>query len=113
LDWVATSAVFFGGGEDDSCWQTDKAVVNGAHDSAKLQALMKDFVSKFVVCPKCSLPETILVSEDKKDVNAETQERSFIQPVLHSFLFFFCTGCEAQVSENLSQVRRMWSQREC
>ena len=42
--------------------QEDKAVVNGAHDSAALQTLMNGFVSRFVLCPKCSLPETTLVS---------------------------------------------------
>jgi hypothetical protein len=41
--------------------QEDKAVVNGAHDSAALQTLMNGFVSRFVLCPKCSLPETTLV----------------------------------------------------
>ena len=41
--------------------QTDKAVVNGAHDAAQLQTLMNGFINKFVLCPKCSLPETDLV----------------------------------------------------
>jgi hypothetical protein len=35
--------------------------VNGAHDALTLQTLMNGFVSRFVLCPKCSLPETTLV----------------------------------------------------
>lgn len=43
------------------CLQTDKATVNGPHDASTLQGLINGFIAKFVLCPKCSLPETDLV----------------------------------------------------
>jgi len=45
--------------------ETDKATVNGPHDAASLQTLLNGFVSKFVLCPKCSLPETDLIIKPK------------------------------------------------
>mmetsp|Transcript_46474 Transcript_46474/g.140789 ORF Transcript_46474/g.140789 Transcript_46474/m.140789 type:complete len:258 (-) Transcript_46474:813-1586(-) len=37
---------------------TDRAVVNGAHTDAVLQANVKKYIDKFVLCPSCGLPET-------------------------------------------------------
>jgi translation initiation factor 2 beta subunit (eIF-2beta)/eIF-5 len=37
-------------------------VVNGAHTAAVFQTHIGTFVTKFVLCPKCGLPETKLVS---------------------------------------------------
>ena len=37
---------------------TEKAVVNGAHTDATLQALMHRYIEAFVICPNCRLPET-------------------------------------------------------
>ncbi|MBX9694263.1 MAG: eukaryotic translation initiation factor 5, partial [Cyanobacteria bacterium] len=45
-----------------------KYLVNGAHDAEKLQALLDGFIAKFVLCPNCENPETIL-SVSKKDSN--------------------------------------------
>lgn len=43
-----------------------KFIVNGAHDAEKLQTLLDGFISKFVLCPNCDNPETVL-SVSKKD----------------------------------------------
>lgn len=43
-----------------------KYIVNGAHDAEKLQCLLDVFISKFVLCPNCDNPETVL-SVSKKD----------------------------------------------
>ncbi len=43
-----------------------KYIVNGAHDAEKLQCLLDVFIAKFVLCPSCENPETIL-SASKKD----------------------------------------------
>ena len=37
-------------------------IVNGAHESAKLQDILDGFIKKFVLCPGCDNPETDLVS---------------------------------------------------
>ena len=37
-------------------------IVNGAHESAKLQDILDGFIKKFVLCPECDNPETDLVS---------------------------------------------------
>ena len=42
--------------------KNDRYIVNGEHDAAKLQLLIDGFIKKFVLCPGCSNPETILVS---------------------------------------------------
>ena len=39
--------------------------MNGAHTTQVLQHLLNVFIDKFVLCPKCHLPETALVV--KKD----------------------------------------------
>eukprot|EP00842_Homolaphlyctis_polyrhiza_P002320 jgi/Hompol1/3089/HPOL_003119-RA len=44
----------------------DRHIVNGAHDSEKLQGLLDVFIDKFVLCPSCKNPETDLqISKDK------------------------------------------------
>ena len=37
-------------------------IVNGAHESAKLQDMLDGFIRRFVLCPECENPETDLVS---------------------------------------------------
>ena len=41
-------------------------IVNGAHESAKLQDILDGFIKKFVLCPGCDNPETDLVSGGKE-----------------------------------------------
>lgn len=36
----------------------DRWIINGAHESSKLQELLDGFISKFVLCKKCKNPET-------------------------------------------------------
>jgi translation initiation factor 5 len=43
-----------------------KYIINGAHDAEKLQTLLDVFIAKFVLCPNCENPETVL-SVSKKD----------------------------------------------
>lgn len=50
--------------------QWDKArnvgIVNGAHNQGDLKRLLAEFIEKYVLCPKCRLPETDLKVKDKK-----------------------------------------------
>lgn len=41
--------------------KNDRFIVNGSHDSSKLQELLDGFIRKFVLCPECDNPETNLV----------------------------------------------------
>ncbi|KAF9085380.1 hypothetical protein BGX29_009991 [Mortierella sp. GBA35] len=41
--------------------KTDRYIVNGAHDAAKLQSLLNGFIQKFVLCPSCGNPETDII----------------------------------------------------
>lgn len=41
--------------------EAEKSTVNGAHTAQVLQHLLNVFIDKFVLCPKCHLPETALV----------------------------------------------------
>lgn len=36
-------------------------IVNGAHESGKLQDMLDGFIKKFVLCEECDNPETELV----------------------------------------------------
>ncbi len=40
--------------------KNDRYLVNGVHDVAKLQDVLDGFINKFVLCPSCKNPETIL-----------------------------------------------------
>lgn len=40
--------------------ETDRSVVNGAHDNRTIQDLLFKFIELFVLCPNCNLPETAL-----------------------------------------------------
>jgi len=42
----------------------DRWIINGAHDSAKLQDYLDGFINKFVLCKKCKNPETEVVIKD-------------------------------------------------
>ena len=41
--------------------------MKGSHSASELQELLKDFIKKFVLCPECENPETMLRAM-KKDV---------------------------------------------
>jgi len=46
----------------------EKYALQGAHDQTKLQDLLNGFLEKFVLCRRCQLPETKLVSQNLIDV---------------------------------------------
>jgi translation initiation factor 5 len=48
--------------------KTEKYIVNGAHDAARLQQLLDGFIQKFVLCTECSNPETDLVITKDGDI---------------------------------------------
>ncbi|KAK9457992.1 domain found in IF2B/IF5-domain-containing protein [Dipodascopsis uninucleata] len=54
-------------GAQTSCNEsTDRYMVNGAHDAAKLQDLLDIFIQKFVLCKACKNPETdIVITKDQ------------------------------------------------
>ncbi|KAJ1984016.1 eukaryotic translation initiation factor 5 [Dimargaris verticillata] len=45
--------------------KNDRYIVNGAHDTEKLQSLLFTFIDKFVLCGACHNPETDLVLKDQ------------------------------------------------
>jgi translation initiation factor 5 len=47
-------------------FKNDRFIVNGSHDATKLQDLLDGFIRKFVLCPECDNPETILTVNQKK-----------------------------------------------
>ncbi|KAG1681952.1 Eukaryotic translation initiation factor 5 [Nymphon striatum] len=48
--------------------KNDRFIVNGSHDSSKLQDLLDIFIRKFVLCPECDNPETELIILQKKQM---------------------------------------------
>lgn len=62
---------FFGcelGAQTQFDQKNDRYIVNGSHDSGKLQGLLDGFIKKFVLCPECENPETILTVQAKKQM---------------------------------------------
>lgn len=70
LDRPATYPTkYFGcelGAQTQFDFKNERYIVNGAHDSAKLQDLLGNFIRKFVLCPECDNPETHLAVQQKK-----------------------------------------------
>ncbi|CAB3995232.1 eukaryotic translation initiation factor 5-like [Paramuricea clavata] len=61
---------FFGcelGAQTQIDLKNERYIVNGAHDGEKLQEILDDFIQKFVLCPECENPETVLHVEIKKE----------------------------------------------
>lgn len=50
---------------------TDRYIVNGAHDAQKLQETLDGFIEKFVLCKACKNPETELVITKSGDINRD------------------------------------------
>ncbi|UYV82998.1 EIF5 [Cordylochernes scorpioides] len=48
--------------------KAERYIVNGSHEAAKLQDLLDGFIKRFVLCPACGNPETILGVQAKKGV---------------------------------------------
>ncbi|RWS07574.1 eukaryotic translation initiation factor 5-like protein [Dinothrombium tinctorium] len=48
--------------------KNERYIVNGAHDSSKLQDLLDGFIQKYVLCSSCGNPETILGVIQKKGI---------------------------------------------
>lgn len=45
----------------------DRYIVNGAHQADRLRELLDVFIEKFVLCPSCKNPETVLLVNEKKE----------------------------------------------
>ena len=61
---IADPCKFFGcelGAQTQFDFKNDRYIVNGSHDSTKLQGLLDIFIKKFVLCPECENPETDLL----------------------------------------------------
>lgn len=46
---------------------TERYIVNGVHEPARLRELLDTFIDKFVLCPSCKNPETELIISSKDD----------------------------------------------
>ncbi len=53
-------------------------IVNGSHESVRLQELLDGFIKNFVLCEQCDNPETLLVII----INIEMAGQDVLQDVL-------------------------------
>ena len=51
--------------------KNDRYIVNGAHETARLQELLDGFIRKFVLCKECDNPETRLSINKKQEIHAD------------------------------------------
>jgi len=66
---------FFGcelGAQTQFDFKNERYIVNGSHEASKLQDLLDIFIQKFVLCPGCDNPETVLKAYAKKQVISQT-----------------------------------------
>nr|CAG4650137.1 EOG090X05QT [Sida crystallina] len=66
---------FFGcelGAQTQFDFKNDRFIVNGAHEAGKLQQMLDVFIKKFVLCPGCDNPETVLQVHTKKQTISQT-----------------------------------------
>lgn len=47
--------------------KNDRYIVNGSHNSDKLQEILDTFIDKFVLCDECDNPETTFIVQPKKE----------------------------------------------
>lgn len=47
--------------------KNERYIVNGSHESGKLQDLLDGFIKKYVLCASCENPETVLTVNKKKE----------------------------------------------
>lgn len=52
--------------------KADRFIVNGAHEAVKLQQMLDVFIKKFVLCPGCDNPETVLTVYTKKQTISQS-----------------------------------------
>jgi len=53
-------------------FKDERFIVNGSHDASKLQDLLDGFIQKFVLCPECQNPETVLSVQAKKGILSQS-----------------------------------------
>nr|CAG4642498.1 EOG090X05QT [Evadne anonyx] len=66
---------FFGcelGAQTQFDLKNDRFIVNGAHEAGKLQQMLDIFIRKFVLCPGCDNPETVLLVHTKKQTISQS-----------------------------------------
>lgn len=48
--------------------KNERYIVNGSHESNKLQDILDGFIQKYVLCPSCNNPETVLGVHQKRGI---------------------------------------------
>ena len=77
---------------------TERSIVNGAHETRVLQDKLSVYIEKFVLCPACKLPETSY-------------------KIKHEIIYHNCLACGArepcdmQVSDSVWNFYSTWSRR--
>ncbi|CAL4899452.1 unnamed protein product [Urochloa decumbens] len=96
-------------GAENKCEQRT-ALVNGAHDTAKLAGLLDNFIKKFVQCYGCGNPETkILISEKTQKtqkVSLKCAACGFVSVVMDDKLTKFIKNTEQKGGKDMKATQR-------
>lgn len=60
---------------------SDRYIINGAHDASKLQETLDGFIDKFVLCKACKNPETELVINKNGEIIRDCKACGKITPI--------------------------------
>lgn len=79
---------FFGcelGAQTQMQVEAERYIINGQHDTNRFQELLDEFIKKFVLCPDCSNPETVLRVTSKKQIEQKCKACGYVGqiPLIH------------------------------
>jgi translation initiation factor 5 len=65
--------------------EADRYIVNGAFETVRFQELLDGFIKKFVLCPDCGNPETVLRVTSKKQIEQKCKACGYVGqiPLVH------------------------------
>eukprot|EP00040_Diaphanoeca_grandis_P002317 m.21245 g.21245 ORF g.21245 m.21245 type:complete len:460 (+) comp13317_c0_seq1:374-1753(+) len=69
---------------------TERYIVNGSHETERFQELLDEFIIKYVLCPQCTNPETVLRVTSKKQIEQKCKACGYIGfiPLIHRVTAF-------------------------
>ncbi len=82
-------------------------IVNGAHESSKLQDMLDGFIKKFVMCGECENPETELVSgKDYVNTACSAVVGTFWNCVIITLRL--CLACSSEQGSHHAGLPGLW-----
>lgn len=91
--------------------EAERYIVNGQHETQRFQELLDEFIKKFVLCPDCQNPETVLRVTSKKQIEQKCKACGYVGtlPMIHRLTTYIVNNPPNEVkskSKGLSKEER-------